>query len=174
MRLLPPAAARKAGKRHRPCCLIGAGTPSSQLTPVRGAERRETRERARLPERLAKPPDTPIEACPLPLRSGRGASRRSTRGFSVPGTALPGADGGLLTLLIQAAFAALHRARTAKSTAAGLSASGRRPRASRVPAYKAGPRAPHPAPSSVCLRKTPLDEQDGKDYSHSRNKVQSE
>jgi hypothetical protein len=32
---------------------------------VRGAERRETRERAKLPERLAKPPDTLASVPPL-------------------------------------------------------------------------------------------------------------
>jgi Domain of unknown function (DUF4142) len=37
-----------------------------------------------------------------------------------------------------------------------------------VRGYKPRPRAPHPAPSSVCLRKTPLDEQDGEDYSPPR------
>jgi len=70
------------------------------------------------------------------------ALRRSTCGFSVPGTVLPGADGGLAANRIRAAFAALHPRRVQPLKAVPLSGDGRRPRASRARGYEPRPRAP--------------------------------
>src|SRR5512146_2121178 len=47
-------------------------TCNSRL-PLRGAERRQTRELAKLPERLAKPPETPCEGVSSALAIGHEA-----------------------------------------------------------------------------------------------------
>jgi hypothetical protein len=47
--------------------------PSPHTPPSRGAERRQTRERAKLPERLAKPPETPCEGVSSALAIGHEA-----------------------------------------------------------------------------------------------------
>ena len=73
----------------------------------------------------------------------RGASRRATRGFSVPGAVLPGCDGIRAGSPIQAASAALRRRRVQPSKAAGRNAGGRLARASRGWGYESHPRAPH-------------------------------
>ena len=73
----------------------------------------------------------------------RGASRRATSGFSVPGAVLPGCDGIRAGSPIRAASAALRRRRVQPLKAAGRNAGGRLARASRVRGYESRPRAPH-------------------------------
>jgi hypothetical protein len=73
----------------------------------------------------------------------RGASRRATRGFSVPGAVLPGCDGTRAGSPIRAASAALRRRRVQPLKAAGRNAGGRLARASRGWGYESRPRAPH-------------------------------
>ena len=73
----------------------------------------------------------------------RGASRRATSGFSVPGAVLPGCDGTRAGSPIRAASAALRRRRVQPLKAAGRNAGGRLARASRGWGYESRPRAPH-------------------------------
>ncbi len=113
---------------------------------------------------LCRAPGSPVFPLPLPppeTREGmarrsaqpflmgtpsfrrRGASRRATSGFSVPGAVLPGCDGIRAGSPIRAASAALRRRRVQPLKAAGRNAGGRLARASRVRGYESRPRAPH-------------------------------
>jgi hypothetical protein len=68
--------------------------------------------------------------------------------------------------LIRRASAVLQPHRVQPLKAAGHRAGGRVPATSRVPVYETDPRAPHPAPSSARLRKTPLVRAGREDYKH--------
>ncbi len=144
-----------ADVRHRPYSLAAPGTPSFILRPLEGAERRETRGAWRThPGRLAKPPDTPGEA--RRLRGDGGAPLGAPlRRFLSPGPCFRARTGGLSPSPIRAAFAALHPRRVQPLKAAPHSRGGRRPEASRCRGYEPQQQAPHPAPSSKRLAKTP-------------------
>jgi hypothetical protein len=98
-----------------------------------------------------------------PVCFGRVAFRRSTCGFSVLGAALPGEDGELLALLIQAAFAALRpRTRTAiPRQPVVVPADGYpRPPGAAVTSRSSG-RRPSPAPGSVLQERPSRGGEDG-------------
>ena len=109
------------------------------------------------------------EASPFPLRSGKGASRRSTGGDFGSRARASGWGPTPETPLIRRASARLQPHRVQPSKAAGHRAGGRVPATSRVQGYEPRPRAPHPAPSSARLRKTPLVRAGRKDYKHGHN-----
>ena len=143
---------------------------------MRGAERRETRSVCdHAPERLAKPPDTLVRrvlpACdrgkaPLGAPLGgvfcprRPCFRAGERGRF---QALP--LSGPLPLPIFARRVQPNQGQPVVIPADGWSG------ASRYCGYKPQQRAPRSAPSSVCLRKTPLDGRDGCRNIISRNFV---
>ena len=139
-----------------PVFFAAPGTPSFQPTPpLEGAERRKTRGAWRThPGRLAKPPDTPGEA--RRLRGDGGAPLGAPlRRFLSPGPRFRGRKDRYSPAPIRAAFAALHPRRVQPSKAAPHSGGGRRPEASRCRGYEPQQQAPHPAPSSKRLAKTP-------------------
>jgi hypothetical protein len=107
-----------------------------------------------------KPPETPCEGVSFPLAIGeRRLPALHWRRFRFAGPCFRvGADA--FAPLIRAASAVLQPHRVQPLKAAPLSGGGRVPATSRVRGYEPRPRAPHPAPSSARLRKTPLVEQD--------------
>ena len=101
------------------------------------------------------------EACPLRLRSRRGASRRSTGGDLCPrGRSFRAGAGASWPPISRPAFASLCTRRVQPLKADPRSGTGRLPGASRGRGYEPRTQAPRPAPSSLRLRKTPLDERD--------------
>ncbi len=136
---------------HRPCCLGGVGSALISLpSPREGAERRKT-----LLHSLA-----PRRRCRVPC--GHAASRRSTCGVFHPGTVLPGPERRGVPHVIRAAFADPSSGPVQPLKAALRSKGGREPEATRTGWLRQpAARAPHLAPPTKRLRKTPSVEQDG-------------
>ena len=147
-----------------PVLLAAPGTPSSippsrcalrqaSLRPLEGAERRETRRLARPPGRLAKPPDTPGEA--RRLRGDGGAPLGAPlRRFQSRGPCFRARTGGI-PLPDPGSFRRPSCAPRPTIKGSPHSRGGRRPEASRCRGYEPQQQAPHPAPSSKRLAKTP-------------------
>ena len=136
--------------------------------PMRGAERRETRGRARPSERPTSRPTRLIEACPLRLRSGEAPLGAPRAAISVPvGRASGRATGRLAAFLLGRLPPPFAARRVQPLKADPHSGAGRLAGASREWGYKPRPRAPPPAPPSVCLRKTPLGGWDDRTISRS-------
>ena len=134
-----------------------------------GVERRETRRLARPPERSEDRPER-LGAFPFPLRSGKDASRRSTCGDFCPRgrSSVAGRKDSLQRSLPDRRGFRPRASRPVQPLKADpRSGAGRLPRASREQGCKPCARAPHPAPPSVCLRKTPQSRARREDYSHS-------
>ena len=124
-----------------PVFFAAPGTPSSNLRPLEGAERRETRRLATPPGRLAKPPDTPGEARRL-RGDERRASRRSTAAIFVLGSALPGTR-------------AYRPVPVQQAPCGGVVVPPDRVPGLPVPRLRAAAAGAAPAPSTERLRKTP-------------------
>ena len=140
-----------------------------------GVERRETRRLARPPERSEDRPER-LGAFPFPLRSGKDASRRSTCGDFRPRgrSSVAGRKDSLQRSLPDRRGFRPRASRPVQPLKADpRSGAGRLPRASRELACKANARAPHPAPPSVCLRKTPQSRARREDYSLQIGEVNS-
>jgi len=131
------------------------GRPSSQLQisapRTRGAERRETRERAKLPERPARPPETPCEGVSFLLAIGeRRLPALHMRRLENPLGRASGKRRGPCSSPRSGAVAAAPSSppraahRSVELRAAGRNAGGRLARASRVRRVRTlRPRAPH-------------------------------
>jgi len=110
----------QTAKRHRPYSLRRRVRRLPLPSPSTNAEGMERRE--------AHPFNSRLAACASLAKDARPAALH--RGFSVPGAALPGADGRAPPSPIRAAFAALHPRRVQPSKAVPHSGDGRRPEAS--------------------------------------------
>ena len=150
--------------------------PDFTVPQTWGVERRETRRLARPPGRPAKTARNACEAFPFPLRSGKGASRRSTCGDFCPRGRASGAGrkGSFQkSLPDRRGFRPCASRPVQPLKADPRNRAGRLPGASRETVCETVARAPHPAPPSVCLRRRPRAERDNKDYSLSIKEVNS-
>jgi hypothetical protein len=161
--------------RDHPYSLTARGTPAFHFRPrkMRGSEAPRNAEvcetssaawrsrRTHLMRHIASvanggaPLGAPLAAFFVPV--GRTSGRVTEKAFGLP------ANGQLPPPVVSRTSS--HLRRPVLVPADGLAG------ASRARGYEPRPRAPHPAPPSARLRKTPLDEQDENRNIYNRNKV---
>jgi len=134
------------GQAPSPLFFAARGTPSSRSRLPGGSGAPGNAGACEAPQAVGETARHACEACPLRLRGGEAPLGAPLAAISVPGSALPGTRH--LPVPVQPS-----------SRRRGHSAPRSGPEASRVPAYEAGPRAPHPAPSSRRLATTPSNKQ---------------